>query len=288
MSARFKLVLAIGALLVLLAGTAFAISSQRASDEDRLGGYLTTTANGAVFLQWTRTGSQLTGSAQIAALKQSGGADVRENNVPFRGVVSGKAITLDFSGLVKWNGQLVGDEVLLSFPDDDGSLQSARFHQASIADYQVAVVGLRDRADALNAANAEARRRAAEAEAERKRLEDEAKETAEAAILTAFRSTCAEHAGSLSSDRPDELGYDAPGPNSAGEFCVVVFAGQGSFQVPIKPSDGSFYTAAANENRDQCALDAEDARLNAQDGYPWKKQPEYHAKAGVCYRGERY
>lgn len=247
------------------------------SNKRELDGYLATTANGMIFLQWTRDGSQLTGSAQLAELERRSSAEVDENNVSFRGVISDDELTLDFSGLVKWNGRFVGRDLLLSFPNDAGALQSARFRPATIADYQAQVATLRDRAEELNVADAEA---------ERRRQADERRAQAEAAVLGRFRSTCAERGGSLSAERANEVGYDAPGPNSAGEFCIVAFAGQGTFQVPIR-TDGSFFTEAANLNRDQCALDAEDARLSAEDGQPWRRQPEYHAKAGVCYRGER-
>jgi hypothetical protein len=66
----------------------------------------------------------------------------------------------------------------------------------------------------------------------------------------------------------------------------VSFPGEGSFQIPIS-DDGSFYHAAADTNRAQCGTDALDAAVNASDGYPWSKLPNYHAKAGVCFGGTR-
>jgi hypothetical protein len=255
-----------------------------------LGGWLVADDRGAVFLQWTRSGGQLTGSATVARLAKDD-TSVEEASAGFEGVIANGSVSLHFSswlGGSTWNGKLDGDKLTLSYPDSDGRLQVADFRPSDLAAY-------RDRVSHLEAyaANVVADRDSAQAEAARAQQDArdrqrEQEEAAARAVLEAFRSTCRERGGTLTTQTPNELGYDAFSHiNSAHEWCSVSFAGQGSFAVPVSRRDGAFDQESVDLNREQCAADAEDARINAADGYPWARQPEYHARQGVCYRGER-
>src|SRR4051812_23269754 len=85
-----------------------------------LGGYLATTADHVVFVQWTRTKDTISGSASFATMIDQTRVD--QTNSPFTGVVSGKSVSLSFQLGPTWNGVFQGKELLLSGPSNGGAL----------------------------------------------------------------------------------------------------------------------------------------------------------------------
>lgn len=115
--------------------------------------------------------------------------------------------------------------------------------------------GRQAKADAAVAQRAEDAR-----SAEAKRVEGER--------VAAYASTCAAHAGTV---------------NGASD-CVVSYPGWNDQRVPMN-RDGTFDTANANVNRQNCETDTADAASGAVDGHPWSRQPVYHEDTGVCVPG---
>ena len=232
----------------------------------------------------------MTGSAAVARLAKDD-ASVDESSAGFEGVIADGSVSLRFSswlGGTTWNGKLDGERLTLSYPDSDGRLRVVDFRPADLGAYRARVSDLDAFAANVVAGRENAKADAARAEQEARERERQREVAAMRAVLDAFRSTCRDRGGGLTTQTPSELGYDAfSHVNSAEEWCSVSFAGQGSFAVPVSRRDGSFDQQSADLNREQCEADAEDARINAADGYPWARQPEYHPRQGVCYRGER-
>jgi hypothetical protein len=107
----------------------------------RLAGWLFADTSQAVFLQWTQTGQELSGSltASIAS-----GTRLQPEVYSFTGVVSGSSVSLTFSSLAvpAWNGTLNANQLVLSYPASDGSLQTLTFTPGTVADYNQAVAQL--------------------------------------------------------------------------------------------------------------------------------------------------
>lgn len=106
-----------------------------------LAGWLAADSTEAIFLQWTQTGQELSGSltASIAS-----GTQLQPEDSDFTGVISGSSVRLTFSSLPgpAWNGTLTGNQLVLSYPAADGSLQTLTFTPGTVADYNQAVAQL--------------------------------------------------------------------------------------------------------------------------------------------------
>jgi hypothetical protein len=103
-------------------------------------GFLALASNGALFIQWTRTGDSLQGTLSEAYTSQSDATQSQSESHSFTGVVSGSNVTLTLDSGVNWNGTLKGSSnVTLSYAGSDGSLRTFDFHQASVSDYNAAV-----------------------------------------------------------------------------------------------------------------------------------------------------
>lgn len=103
-------------------------------------GFLALASNGALFIQWTRTGDSVQGTLSEAYTSQSDATQTQSESHSFTGVVSGSNVTLTLDSGVNWNGTLKGSSnVTLSYTGSDGSLQTFDFHRASVSDYNAAV-----------------------------------------------------------------------------------------------------------------------------------------------------
>lgn len=132
-------------------------------------GFLALASNGALFIQWTRTGDTVTGTLSEAFTSLSDPTQPQSESHPFTGVISGSDVTLTIDSSENWNGTLNGSNVTLSYTSSDGSLRTFDFHPASVADYNAAVASVRGRA-----AGAKQRQAQREALAELKqRIENE-------------------------------------------------------------------------------------------------------------------
>jgi hypothetical protein len=282
---------------LVVGGAVIAYQTSRPSGRPSLNGWLYTDHSTAMFIQWTRAGNGVTGSLATASISGPAATTVDTNNAAFTGSINHGSVTLTFAlGLGAANGQLSKNELVLSFPASTGGLNEATFHPSTVDAYNTAVAGLQSKAQQTAQAqqNAQAQAQAqADAQAAAQARADEARRQAEAAqqqvdaqtLLATFRSSCRSHAGSLTATAPSERGYDYRGPDSAGEYCVVSYPGQGSFGVPIDPSTGTFQQEAASANQNQCQADASNASASAANRSPWSAQPQYHPDSGVCFHG---
>lgn len=125
--------------------------------------------NGALFIQWTRTGNAVTGTLSEAYTNLSDPTQAQSESHPFTGVISGSSVTLTLDSGDNWNGTLNGSGITLSYTNSDGSLQTFDFRPASVADYNAAVAAVQG-----TAAGAQKRQAQREAVAQLKqRIEDE-------------------------------------------------------------------------------------------------------------------
>jgi hypothetical protein len=302
---------AIGVAMVAVSGVVVwsVVTSSSPSTRQGPPGWLGTSASTVLFLQWTQgSGGALNGSVELVAVQDptSDPYTVTPASYSVSGVRAGSTVSFTVHGGLgftqTWDGQFRGSKELdLNVPQRTGALQTYVLSPATTDGYNNAAGLLQEQVAAQKAAadraaaDARAQQQQAAALAQQQQQQaaalaqqqrEQAAAQAAAATLAAFRSTCSKRGGSLSQTDGDERGYDAPPGDSAGEYCVVSYTGEGSFQVPVG-SDGIFFQTAADENRDQCSTDTSDAQINALDGHPWAKLPDYHATTGVCFRGTR-
>jgi hypothetical protein len=110
-------------------------------------GFLARASNGALFLQWTRSGDSVIGSVVEAYFKPPGATQMSHLYKAFTGVVSGSSVALKMSvGALDtpetWNGTLSGSDLTLSLPNQDGTLSTQYFHASTIGDYTSEVANL--------------------------------------------------------------------------------------------------------------------------------------------------
>ena len=112
-------------------------------------GWLAPTIDGVEFIQWTRTADSVTGTFTDAYVPLASPTSLQHQSASFTGVISGESVTLAFSeglGVSRtWSGALRGDSLVLSYPAADGSLATAAFSSATVADYNTAVTDLQGR-----------------------------------------------------------------------------------------------------------------------------------------------
>ncbi|MGH9194244.1 MAG: hypothetical protein ACRD1T_00710, partial [Acidimicrobiia bacterium] len=68
------------------------------------------------------------------------------------------------------------------------------------------------------------------------------------------------------------------------EVCRIDYPGWEGQRVALN-RDGSFDQETADTERENCRSNAEDARISAEDGYPWSEQPKYYERTGICTPG---
>jgi hypothetical protein len=152
---------------VLLAGCGGASLSARTTGSRGLapGGYLAQSRGWVDFLEFTLTGTSLTGSLDAATLQ---GATVGHQHYAFSGVINGASITLTIpAGLgfqTSVSGEWQGSTITLSVPQQDGTLASVDFTPADTSKYNAAVDALQGQAQAAQQQQAEASASAAAAE----------------------------------------------------------------------------------------------------------------------------
>jgi hypothetical protein len=123
-----------------------ATSAPQSSSATAQRGFLALAANGAIFIQWTRTGNTVTGTLSEAYTNLSDPTQPAGESHSFTGIISGSSVTLTIDSGENWNGTLRGSRVTLSYTSSDGSLQTFDFHSASVADYNAAVAAVKGRA----------------------------------------------------------------------------------------------------------------------------------------------
>ena len=117
-------------------------------------------SNAAIFVQWTRNGSQLSGELEQATLQDNSESDssnpdsVSNDNVAFTGTVSGSGVTLSLNqglgSVSNLNGTLNGGELDLNLPSQDGGITTVVLHSGNASAFNQAVASLQNRAADAN------------------------------------------------------------------------------------------------------------------------------------------
>jgi hypothetical protein len=124
------------------------------------GSFVGTASNAAIFVQWTRNASQLSGELQQATLQNNGQSDssnpesVSNNSVAFTGTVSGSGVTLSLNqglgSVSSLTGTLNGSELDLNFPGQNGGITTVALHSGDASAFNQAVASLQDQASQAN------------------------------------------------------------------------------------------------------------------------------------------
>ena len=98
-------------------------------------------SNAVVFIQWTRSGSNVTGSLREAILK-SGALSLEDADHAFTGVIEGKGLTLNLHGALGENTAYVGeveeDGFTLTVPGQASNLITIAFEPGEVSGYDEA------------------------------------------------------------------------------------------------------------------------------------------------------
>jgi hypothetical protein len=135
--------------------TASQSSSGANSNTDNSGavgtGYLATESDGVIFLQWTQTGNELSGSAQYDTLQGTPpNATVNTQTISVTGSLNGSQITLSFNGGAEVFGTISGGSFTVNFPQRDGQLAPVQFAAATAPQFNQALARLQGNTGSAN------------------------------------------------------------------------------------------------------------------------------------------
>ncbi len=137
-------------------------------------GYLDASSSLVLFVQMTRSGSQLAGTISEAGISSADPRQVQTAHSSFTGIASGSSVTLTFGSelfsATNVTGTLSGSTLVLSAPAGSGSVTDYTFHAATVGAYNKAVAEL-DRSAAVTSQQAQ-RQAAAEAQAQARQWAD--------------------------------------------------------------------------------------------------------------------
>ena len=170
--------LILGAAAVCVVIIVVAMSS---GSDDGPRSFMAADSTGALLVEWTRVGDDVSGSLTQArllaptpvllgndALLREKPREIPQASSPFTGTVNGDGVRLQLAGSAlgtRVNGQLDGDALKLIFtPDNGGGPETVRFNPASHKDFNATVARLRA-ADAARSRKATAARLRADATA---------------------------------------------------------------------------------------------------------------------------
>ena len=127
-------------------------------------GYLASLSNAVIFIQWTETNGQVTGSAEAVYLSNSGTATSPEHET-VTGSIQDSNLTLSVSpdglyGTSDLSGTLQGSGFLLTIPNQSGALVPVSFVAGTAAQYDSDVVALSGQATQSSNAQAQAQQQA--------------------------------------------------------------------------------------------------------------------------------
>lgn len=113
-----------------------------------LRGYVGADNSGVVFIYWTESGNTLTGTLQKTYLAPNNRTGIGADTIGFTGVRSGKQMTLTFPQGFGLTTMLTGTfedfGITLYVPDSRGTITPLRCYAGNAADYNRAVVSLRE------------------------------------------------------------------------------------------------------------------------------------------------
>lgn len=119
-------------------------------------GYLSSSSNEAIFIQWNQSGGSVSGTAQDDWITGTApNQSLSTKTIVVSGQQNGRTISLSFDGNTEEFGTISGGSFTLNFPQSDGSLAPVTFQQSSTSSFNSAVA-------ALNASITQANQTAAE------------------------------------------------------------------------------------------------------------------------------
>jgi hypothetical protein len=198
--------LAIGVLVLSMA-----CGSDGSDNGDDLAGFFAENETEAMFLQWTRTDDDVSGTVSMASLV---GSQVEQDSASFDGVLNDGSVTLTFEhgfGMsTNWNGGLDGDRLTLSYNDDETGLQTVTLRSAELAEFRDTVQAFER--DAVAMAAVEQRAASDAAQAQQEAAQHAAAAEAEASdrrslsgALTTMETAIGRMAGALGRLESDDL-----------------------------------------------------------------------------------
>ncbi len=110
-----------------------------------------------------------------------------------------------------------------------------------------------------------------------------AQQQSETTANAAYRATCQQHGGTVTTTMPASSGYDGENADPAGDYCSITYRGT-TYQLPLT-AGGGWDSSGVDENRGDCEGLIQDAQAAAQGGNPWSQQPIWHEGTGLCERG---
>jgi hypothetical protein len=136
-------------------------SAVPAGSTDNSGSFVGTASNAAIFVQWTRNGSQLTGDLQQALIQGSGSQEqVSSQSAAFTGTISGSSVTLSLNqglgDLTNLTGTLNGSDLDLGYPGQNGNVITIPMQPGGAAAYNSDLSRLQSQAGQANAQAAQA------------------------------------------------------------------------------------------------------------------------------------
>jgi hypothetical protein len=98
------------------------------------GSFIGHASNAVVFIQWTRSGENVTGSLREVLTKQPAGSGLTNSGHAFTGVIHGSGLTLDIQGLeaTAYVGETKGNAFNLSVPGTTNSLITIEFEPGNV------------------------------------------------------------------------------------------------------------------------------------------------------------
>ena len=107
-------------------------------------GYLATTPSSVIFIQWSQTGTETAGVAQMAKVEgRPPNQTIAVKTTATTGQISGSDAYVDFQGVTQAFGRTTDGGFVLDFPQPDGSLAPVTFQKATAQDYNNALAALR-------------------------------------------------------------------------------------------------------------------------------------------------
>ena len=120
-------------------------------------GYLANESGAVAFIQWTQSGQNLSGTAQVETLSgYPPNQSVSTDTISVSGQFSGSTIRLSFNGGATVFGTLSGGSFTVNFPQTDGSLAPVTFTAATATQFNQALAVLRGHTGSANQNAAEA------------------------------------------------------------------------------------------------------------------------------------
>lgn len=114
-------------------------------------GYLAKESGAVVFIQWTISANDLTGTAQVETLSGTPpNASVSTDTISVTGKLAGSTITLSFDHGTEVFGTLSGGSFTVNFPQSNGSLAPITFTAASATQFNQALAHLQNNTGSAN------------------------------------------------------------------------------------------------------------------------------------------